>query len=47
MNNHLNILPKQVSFDLKCFKYVGGAYHAPQDPPKLATHFTSILPRSK
>jgi len=20
MNNHLNILPKQASFDLKCFK---------------------------
>jgi len=42
MNNHLNMLPKQAKFDLKCSKMrwrlgicpdpAGGAYGAPQTP---------------
>jgi len=38
MNNHLNMLPKQAKFDLKCSKMcwrpdsAGGTYDAPPDP---------------
>jgi len=32
MNNHLNMLPKQAKFDIKCSKMRWGAYDAPQTP---------------
>src|SRR6218665_475958 len=32
MNNHLNMLPKQTKFDLKCSKVRWGAYDASPDP---------------